>query len=269
MPPKLSDPAGHRRNAPLLELIEPSEQSESVFPYFDSLKHALRQIFLQKSTNASNCRLSKDEQVILQAILAKKKFPVCKKLACAAKSVRHLAGFPLRRLKEYNVKFVLSRCIKRLKQVFFQNLEQPGTRRAVGIRRRDRLFYAHYFGDVSQRRGIPLERFYAFKNWTHRYAREIPKSITRQSIRLWSLSPRFISDVCAYIDDGLLADTVDSGQAKIMRMLRQWNRMVIRLGHRAAVKQIVAYLGSSACKLPWTVSEVKFAMRSVRAILVD
>ena len=239
------------------------------FMHFTGLKNALLVSLFQQRVSQNQLELDAHESMILQALLVKKKFSIAPGTRWGAQSINRLAAVRLSRPKEYNTKFVLLRCVKKLKGDFAARLVDtfgPGPKRSKA-RTIEKLFYSHFFGEIARNKGLPLERFYAFKNWTHRRVEHIPKSVTQSSLDLWKLNPQFVARLRDYIDGAFLDDFIKSNSIKIVRMVAKWSCLADEIGYQAAVDSVLKSLRYAKCKLPWALSEVRFAMCMVKKIL--
>lgn len=177
----------------------------------------------------------------------------------------------LRKKKEYNIKFVFVKAIKYLKSKFLSeqfNFEKSKSFINSNIlHNSDICFYRYFFGEIAREKGIPIENFFVFKNWTHRYDKNIPKTITMRSIQLWKLNPEFIFEIRKYFRESFLNDFKIFNQTKISKMEKEWIKLVKKFGPSIAVKSILKTLSAKGSKLPWTLSEVKNGLKICDQVL--
>lgn len=225
---------------------------------------------MQRKIDAPEIGLSPPEQKIVEALIHKKDFSA-NEVVFEQAALNAIFLQDLRRKKDYNIKFILARTIQHLKEQFFRKMhESPETKGLpphASKQLQDVLFYNHYFADIARRLELPIERFFAFKNWTHRYNRNIPKSITSQVISLWHMNPQFIRDIFWYLDHRFMADFETFNMVKIGNLIEKWARVVQKRGEEKGFQEVLGQLASKGCKVPWTVSEVRFALKETRQVL--
>ena len=263
--PKNNDP--QRASLPL----EPAKKSmpknfrppnESL--YFESLKKCLLKLFLGRPLEKIQMPLEPHEDQLLRCILLKKKLPIEKSRVIDTEYLAELATHENKKKREYELKFVLVKCIKFMRQ----RLQSTQNRFAVikesdhFMHYKDYQFYRHFFGDIARREGLPIEKFFYFKNWTHRFNKNIPKTITLESLSLWKKSPRFISAIKDHLDREFMPEFHVFNQKKIEVLVGKWNRIVEEKGLSRGVAMILISLTGRGAKLPWTMAEVKRAVRN-------
>jgi hypothetical protein len=244
---------------------------ETTFPYFNHLKMVLVKVFLQKSISPDELQLNTNEIDILKVLLIKKNLIKSSNKTLTAPLLNQIMKANIFKKKEYNIKFVLIKAIKHLKKYFFeQELKKTENQNVLNnmfINNNDLTFYQFYFGEISKKKGIPIEKFFAFKNHTHRYNKNIPKTITMNSLRLWKLNPRFISNIRKYLRYQFLNDFEHFNKLKICKMIQGWNKTVNKFGYESSIGSILKSLKAKGSKLPWTLSEVTYAIRMCEEIL--
>lgn len=102
--------------------------------------------------------------VILERKLGRKEQSLSEEpesLARALKLVKMIDETPSLKRQEENYKFVFNYCIKTMKKKMKEakNLTRSQKKKEV-----ERIFYSHYFQEISERNQIPLENFYFPKN---------------------------------------------------------------------------------------------------------
>lgn len=238
---------------------------------FANLEQVITKVFLMEKVQPDDLMLRDHELLILKLLLIKKGFPIRRGSEISARKLNNLMQFPLKKKKEYNLKFVMLKCINHLKMNFFEKeLQLKLEQKSYGVKllqNKDICFYDFYFGEVAKRRKIPIESFFVFKNWTHRYHKNIPKSITTRSLSLWKQNPDFIAKIREYLHSGFVADFGVFNKTKISKMVRSWGRLVSKFGLENAVTSIAKSFQSRSCKLPWTLSEVKNAIQATEEVL--
>ena len=245
--------------------------SETDSCFFWQLKLALLHLFVESQSELDAIKLEEYEKKILKAILLRKNLRVPEDDPPDAHNLDRIArSLPLKK-RESNFKFVFPKCFKFLKKQFWRTLGtntgdgRPGP--AETLQDKEYAFFAHYFGEASREKAIPIEKFFLFRNWTHRFNEHIPKTITMDSIRLWKQNPRFIGAMREYLNREFMDEVREMNRAKIRFMMRKWSRIALREGIHAAENQILASMGLKGTKLPWTVQEVQIALEETLAII--
>jgi hypothetical protein len=238
---------------------------------FYSLQTILINIFNQKQISGSNINLNIKEINILRIILQKKGFPIKEKSLDNVLNLNKLSMYPLEKRKDYNVKFILARTIEHLRKKFFDTFDvyqykQPDNIQNI-LQFKDYCFYIHYFGNISEKENIPIESFYIFKNHTHHYNSNIPKTITTKLINLWRKNLNFIKLINNYLNNFFLDEFKSFNELKIKKLILKWYKWVKKQGLEQGTEKIFKSLRSKGCKLPWTVSEVKYAIQETFEIL--
>jgi hypothetical protein len=240
--------------------------------YLKGLKKILLNVFSQTPTKESFSILKPYERILLKTLMQKKNFPVFMDDELNEELFNRFISTPLTKKKEYCTKFVIMRSLNHLKTVFFQKKIKLNPFLSSGtskfIQSAESMFYEHYFGEIAKRKNIPIESFFGFKNWTHRHNSNIPKSITSRVLFLWGLNPNFISEMRAYMKNEFLDEFMVFNENKIIKLLLNWDKTVTRFGVEAGIKAILKSFQSKGCKLPWTLSEAKSAIRITDRILI-
>jgi len=232
---------------------------------FFNLCEILKKFFLNNSIQQGDLDLKSHEMGILKNLLLKKGYQFKEDLTLTGDILNDLRSYKIKKLKEYNIKFILIKAVKHLQNKFVTMSMKSGTnnflKQAKILRNKDFYFYQYYFLEVSKKKKVPIESFYAFKNFTHRYNSNIPKTITRKSLELWKCSPKFIKGINEYLNGEFLEDFKVFNTKKINRLTNEWSKKVGKEGLNKGVESINRYLTSKGCKLPWTMNEVKNAIK--------
>jgi len=255
------------KNAKLFLKVEPEIKNHK----FINLCNFLVKFFLNQKIKAEDVKFESYEIQILKNILKKKGFTFKNNLIFSEKFFNNLLREDLKKSREYNIKFILIKAVKHLRQQFVtskMNEESSNFLKQAKISsNKDFYFYHYYFNEVSKRMNIPIESFYAFKNYTHRYNKNIPKTITKKSLELWKSSSKFISDIENYLRGDFLEDFKLFNIKKINRMTNEWSKKVNNEGLEKSVQSINKYLKSKGCKMPWTLTEVTNALKDTLKVI--
>lgn len=248
--------------------LETVEKMKLESKFFQKLKKVCLAVFLEKTIYDEDLDLEEYEKKILRILLKKKGFAMPQPWGGDSESLNLLLSESTPKKKEYCLKMVLVKCIKHLKKEFqrqyHSDLCSQNDRQEL-----ESLFYKYHFEEISEQMQIPIERFFAFKNWTHRFDDYIPKSITSKLLRLWKKNPRFIGAIEEYLKGNFLSDFIIFNQQKIERMVKEWEKAVKKDSLENVVKSIVKRFKEKKSKLPWTLSEVKAAIKVTLDVLKD
>jgi hypothetical protein len=243
---------------------------QELTPHFYSLKILLIKIFLKDEISPGDVDIKPYEKTLLKSILIKKNFKFNPNIELTVALLNNLKTQPLKKKKEYNLKFVMLRTINHMKEQFYKKLLKSKSNEkefnSAIMQNHDLSFYEFYFKEFAESKNIPIEKFYVFKNWTHRYNKNIPKSITSRTINLWKSSEDFVNEINAYLRKKFLDDFKMFNRRKIIKMVEGWAKQVEKFGLDNAIKSILSSLSSRGCKLPWTLSEAEHGIRETLAV---
>lgn len=152
------------------------------------------------------------------------------------------------------------------KKLFNQNLFNSKENFSIK-QNRDYSFILNYFGPISETQNIPIEKFFMFRNCTHRFDKNIPTTITWSCVQLWKKSPQFIGEVRNYLDSKFLSEVKDINLVKIDRLIKKWTRFAIQKGLSNCVDYICSSVQLKGTKLPWTIVEAQRALSHAVEIL--
>lgn len=202
------------------------------------------------------------EEIVIKSILFKKKFAHLENVFIDGQFLNELICEPQRKKKENNLKYVFPKCFKFLKRQLEKNILKNGVPDLENLRSNkvsNQDLIRFYFGAISQTQEIPIERFFIFRNWTHRFCQNVPKTVTTESIRLWKKNPRFIEHICDYLVTDYIGDVRSMNNKKIDLFVRKWLHVAYKKGLKATVREIKDSMKLKKTKLPWTLYEAKNA----------
>ena len=235
---------------------------------FGNLKQFVFKLFLNRPFSVEDLLPDKYEKLILGFILRKKKFQRRLTEPMDLRFFQKVVDWVPKKKKEAKLKFVFSKCFSHLKKEFLTHAtKQEATGKThkhpieeepldLGYR-----FYHFHFGELAEATRTPIEKFFLFRNWTHRFDENLPKTITSDLIRRWKACPLFVNRLKDYIRQGFLEDVRLKNERKIEAMFKKWGDWARRLGFEPAVSRIVSELDSRSSKLPWTLGEVREALQ--------
>lgn len=250
--------------------LEVSDQAfKNKFLHLPNIDRVLVKLFSNRFISKNEASLKDHEKRIISKILFKKKFPISQWDQLDWQNLNKLRKTKIKKKNEDELKFVLKKCIRHLQTRFLENVKQGNALEhpsLVGVSLRDiktnkdKYFYRFYFREIAEREDIPIQRFYHFRSWKNRFCKDIPKSITKQSLELWKKNPVFIGEIKEYIHDSLKNHFFKFNAKKIHTMVTKWEKIINEKGHRMGVSEILNSFDVKGSKFPWTLSEVDLAI---------
>ena len=170
-----------------------------------------------------------------------------------------------------NLKYIFPKCFKYLKKQFFEQFEESSnpiwTELTKKQKNLDIRFYNFYFDQISKSEHIRLEKFFVFRNWTHRHNANIPKTITLETIDLWKKNKAIVDEMVIYLERYFIMEVKEVNKLKINSLIKKWTQLAIKNGLEKAVEIIIDYVKSKRSKLPWTKTEVERGIDLVLMLL--
>lgn len=275
--PKASDPApphpaphtrSHRSISPLSGTKPGSTTSHSKSASDEAPLQALSDfldVLFQSRRQQRKVSLTPAENQILRSIVRRKYGSESNLLSAdttlADLSVR-LQSTNSNKRPEENYKFIFKRCLKHMKEKFKRDHPALAKRKDL-----DKLFYEHYFRQVSDSQKISIDNFYHPKN--SKIKNKVgPKTINNTYIQNICKSRLFKQDFSEYLDRQLLGEYQESIKLKIKNLISRWSKELRTSSNREeAVRGICKYIEENKkCKLPWSVKEVTEAIRAVNQL---
>jgi hypothetical protein len=230
-------------------------------------------VFFGEPVVAKDLQMKKYELQIFSHLLVRKGFPLQHDTELTPELLNKIAKYSKSKKREYYLKLIIKRCINHMQKKLENNQTAfhhdfkllPLT----SLKNRDMFFYQYYFHEEAKKKNIPIERFFAFKNWTHRYNKNIPSSITNEVLELWKSNPRFIHEMTHYLNQGFLADFKEFNKIKIKKMVDSWCKLMKQLGEESGSEQIMKSIMARGCKLPWTIVEIEKGIKITLNVLTS
>ena len=235
------------------------------FQNFDRLHKFLYKLFMQVRFDPADFCLRPVEREIIRLVVQKRRFVGHNQVEFSPAFFDRCSASGLRKKKEDGLKFAFKKTLNHLMSAFRARLS-PAERRG-SQEQLERRFYEHYFGKVSRQLGIPLERFFHFRNWRNRFSDLIPKSITKEYVARIKLSKEFMGRFRAFLDEHYLGAFYDLNMRKIKRMVGVWDKELTAYGSVAGLARIKARLAKPGNKMPWTLSEATKALEDTYGYL--
>ena len=237
-----------------------------------NLSNILFNIFTQKETKPKDFLPNPYEVKILKALMRRKRFPVRNNTFDRVENLNKVVKFSLKKPKDSSMKFVFARTLDHMKKKFFEkkdikDFENP--QEVDNMKQfKDLCFFSSYFGMISEAEGIPIESFY-FENRKYDLKSKIPKAITQKLLKNWKKNKEFVKKITSYLQGGFFEDFLDFNNQKIHKMLENCHQEVEKNGWCKAAQIMVNKFDSKGSKLPWTVSEVRHAVKHCLEELVS
>lgn len=238
---------------------------------FEKLRSVLNYFFLHSPLNESHIAFSENEQKIFVAILKKKNIFFCKKSQFDFEHLSELSRQFQKKKRERYLKYVIPKCVKHLKKKHLNQSSRDVAKqyqiKTMTKKQREYEFYKHYFADLAKEENLPIESFFIFKNFTHRYSDHIPKTLNLDLMSLWKKNSRLIMDIFEYLDGDFYTDLKAVNQMKIDTLIDRWEGIVKKKGPDNGIKTIIGHLRGRHSKLPWTICEARFAVDKTLELL--
>ena len=255
--------------------IRSERHGENKLIYLEKLKQFLNHIFFEKKLKKKDVELSVHEMKIAKTLLTKKKLIDKKSFSFTLKNFDKLKILKKKKKNEDELKFVIKKCLKQLQEDFLEKfrkkkIEQMDDCRVSMkevTRNKNEYFYRHYFGRIAEREGIPIQKFYHFKCWSERYSRNIPRSITKDSLFMWKKNPKFIQKIVDFIKNKFMIKFISFNSKKIRSMVSKWDAILDEKGLEEGTKAVIRSFKSRGLKLPWTLTEVRKAIDNTLSFL--
>lgn len=167
-------------------------------------------------------------------------------------------SMPLKRPEEC-YKFILTRVLKNLKYQFETDLEPNECA--------ENRLYEHYFGQIALALKVPLEVF------KYPLTRSSRGQLTLNSDYYGRLfkSSDFVKATFEYLNNALIAEYKREAVKKIDVLVGRWAEMLIagQNGQTETQHLIIRQIAENRrCKLPWTIGEVKSAVKKFRSLML-
>lgn len=179
--------------------------------------------------------------------------------------VQEVFKWKVKKRPEENYKFVFKRALKEMKQDFIDS-QKLNHKQKMNMRDLERNFYQSFFGEIAKEKGIPIERFFHPRN-EGGVADLFPKSFNSEYVKAICLSSRFVSEFKA---------TLEAMPERSKKMISFKLRLLgnkLTLGQQGESNEELLkkkeYIRTERkCKLPWTLKEVREAVKMVNNLFL-
>ena len=238
-------------------------------PNLTRLRDVLYKLFLNQRIRRGS-ELAPHETAIIRALLIRKQFPLEPSTVVDSNFLNKVRQIKLHKKHQNNIKFTLLKSVKYLKHKFLvRKLEAGGNfkaHRLQMIKVDNEWFFQHYFGDIAEKMKIPINDFVGFGKLA-RGESKMDHFTSMETFKLWKQNPEFIEEIKSYLRSNFLVDFRQLTQNQLTKMIDGWSKLIAAFGLDQAVQQILRSLKSPRCKLPWTFSEIKHAVKNTMQFL--
>ena len=235
------------------------------FKILEKVFYLINKLMTTDKINENDLKMPETQKRLVLAFLNKKNPYTPLKLTYFTKEMLNLyRQCEKKKRKEERLKYIFKKSINHMQGNFKKQLPkwqqiQINSKRDNGMAL-DYLFYEHYFGQIARQLGVPIEKFFHFRNWKTRVDLNIPKSITKAYIRLISLNPKFISEIFYYIKNLLLKDVLRINSNKVASIVSKWEYFILKYKGHDAYQKLEEKIKSKRYKFPWGIIEIQRAI---------
>lgn len=176
--------------------------------------------------------------------------------------VNVIKGRSVEKRPEECKKIVLSYTIKQLKNSLKNHYAQQYRKNTF-----EEFFYQYYFEHVSTSESIPLEDFY-YPIASVKCKKNSSKTINKTYINNIKKSEKFMVAANKYIETDFLKDYTKEIDNKLLDLINRWESEFKKMASLDVFKSSIAeYFKDDKSKMPWTNSEIQYAIGKVRKII--
>lgn len=265
---------------------EPVQPCANLAKYFQRLQPTLEKVIWGEHVGQAQLdSLTKRDRRIVTAVLLKKKFATCEaEVAFDELRFNKLTRRRGSKRSEENLKRVFKLVQKFLRTRFrHSHASFRFRRRDAHLKQKDLVdlgFYTFYFGEVADREGLPIAKFFHPKVFTRRESAicasldqpdSRPKTINREYIANLRKSRMFLRHMTMYLRNryrledqscaGVIPDYRRLSRDKIVQKLNLWCRLLEVHGSKKGLRRILADLAvGQKGQLPWSLREMQLAV---------
>jgi hypothetical protein len=248
-----------------LNLLKYYNLDEKSFKFINNVKLFMNKLFLNKNLPREGVLVDETDLKLFNQLIKKKKIKFKLKNTKSLMEQNLLKIFNQKNAKtrENYLKFIMPKCFKYLKFLFMKNLKNQNFIRPLEMKINifhDYQFYSFYFSETAKKLGVPIEQFFIFRNWSHRFDQNIPKTVNSHCIYLWKSNPNFIKQIKEYLESDFMADILKINESKIGSILEKWKKLIHINGFEKGSTLIIKSFNKRGLKLPWMVSEIQKAI---------
>ena len=229
-------------------------------------------------SNDQMSQLSDLEKKLFLLFFEKKKFKGYQIASLTEEYINKVLANPITKKFEDNIKFVFFRMIKFLQKFFrikvFALAKKQFKKRFRFYPLYKQLEYAfngYYFGRLANKLEQPIEKFFSPRtkqSSKSQFEKLIPKNLSHLYFHHIKMSKNFVHDSMFYLDNILINESKHKIVHKINLVCLNWEKKLFK-NNTSELKENVklASLFDSKCKMPWSISEVKFAIQDIIHLL--
>lgn len=179
--------------------------------------------------------------------------------------VQEVFKLKVKKRPEENYKFVFKRALKEMKKNFIESQKQANQQK-FNMRDLEMSFYESYFGKIANEKGIPIEKFFHPRN-EGRMGGISPKSFNNEYVKSICLSPQFVSEFKAILE--VMPERSKKMISSKLRLLGNKLTLGKQSDSEAELLKKKEYIRTERkCKLPWTLKEVREAVKMVNNLFL-
>ena len=159
-------------------------------------------------------------------------------------------------------KIIFSLTIKFLKNKLRNSCKRQYRKKAF-----ENYFYNYYFSEIAKKEHIPIQDFYYPVSY-NKNKKNAYKTINKPYIGNIRKSKKFIRDFNSYINNQLIEDYKKEVSNRLMETLSKWDQEHAKYSNTTRLTdKFKVYFKNEKSKLPWTISDIQFAIKTVKAAL--
>lgn len=241
-----------------------------------TLQNFLEKFLMEESITQEDINeLNTVEKIIFMAFLVKKKYFDAD---CFDFKAENIAFFQKRitvKRNEQEYKIILKKAFKTMINAFNQEKGFYDSSK--------KHFYKEYFGDFATSQSIPLEDLELENLFNEKGKKKMKKRKSKKNYaQILRTSPNFLNRLSEYLDNkfqvgpkitGSKHDAIREIKKKVPDLINKWKTRILMEEEENTPThvQIVEFLGkfftNKKVKLPWSVHEIKRAVKSVKHLL--
>jgi hypothetical protein len=239
-----------------------------------SLQKFLEKFLMEEKINQEDVNaLNIAEKVIFMAFLVKKKYF---DVDCFDFNAENISFFQDRitvKRNEQEYKIILKKAFKTMINAFNQENGFYDSSK--------RHFYKQYFGEFANSQSIPLEDLELENLFNEKGKKKIKKRKSKKNYaQILRTSPKFLDRLSEYLDNkfksgpkltGSKYDAIREIKKKVPDLINKWKTRILMEEDNPPHIQMAEFLGkfftNKKVKLPWSVHEIKRAVKSVKHLL--
>lgn len=159
-------------------------------------------------------------------------------------------------------KIIFSLTIKSLKNKLRNNCKRSYRKKAF-----ESYFYNHYFSEIAKKEHIPITDFYYPVSY-NKNKKNAYKTINKSYLGNIKKSKKFVRDFNGYMNHHLIEDYKKEIGSRLLETVSKWDHDYIKYRNSTKLKEkFQVYFQNEKSKLPWTINDIQFAIKTVKTVL--